>query len=269
MSLRKAVSLAVLMFALPALACATGSARTTTGNSATVTVPTAGNATTVSVPTAGASVVATAPLRASPTVAAKVDVVVQNVGTIRTSAALYFVGEVVNKGQVAASDIEVAVSLLDGAGKTIGTGSDSSMFFAVPILNPGEKTVWKALIQSNPLAWKEERIQVQANPVSSIARALYYLDVKAEGVTLNPPANQYGWVNASGQITNTGTGIATLARVTIAAYDDTGHIIAIEDGYAKLQVIGPGQSAPFSVDFLNLKQLPAKYEVYVSAHAQQ
>lgn len=274
MSLRKSIPLAVLLFLLPTLACATGSTRTTTGASGTATL-TAHSASVGATVPASMATGTTAPVAAasptpkpSPTAAAKVDVVVQNVGTIRTSAALYFVGEIVNKGQVDASDIQVAVSLLDEAGKTIGTGSASSLLPVTPILKVGEKSVWKAMIQSNPASWKEERIQVQAGPVSSIARTLYYLDVKADGVTLNPPANQYGWVSASGQIVNTGQGIATLASVTIAVYDDAGHIIALENGFAKLEQIGPGQSAPFSINFLGLKQLPPKFDVYVVAHTQ-
>ncbi len=193
----------------------------------------------------------------------KVEVTTANVSNYRDSiGSLWFIGELMNNGQTDAGNLQVAISLIDEAGQTIASGSASSP--AVDILKPGQKTVWKVLMNNKPEAWKEARIQAQAGPVPSYTRQSNYADLKAEGVTLSPPENQYGWVKASGQVLNTGAAQARFVKVTIALYDGTDKLIAVNDSYARLDQIPPGGSAPFSVDFTGVRQTPQRFEVYVN-----
>lgn len=212
-------------------------------------------------PTVTPSPTATSP--PSPTVPPRVDVAVENVANYRDSiGSLYFIGEVVNKGQTEAANLQVAISLLGDGGQTLASGSAAS--FGVDILQPGEKTVWRALLNNKPESWKEERVQVQAGPVPSFVRETTYRDLKTEGVTLAPPENQYSWVKANGQVINTGTSSARSVRITVALYDDTGKLIAVSESYARLEQVPAGSSAPFSIDFTGTKQIPPKFDVYAS-----
>lgn len=207
----------------------------------------------------------TATPRPSPTAVPSISVAAENVSNYRDSAGgLWFIGELVNQGQTEAGGMEVAISLLDPGGQTIGTGKATT--FGVPILKGGERTVWRALISNAPQAWATERVQAQAKPVAGFERELYHPDLKVEGVTLAPPENQYGWVKASGQIVNGGTRAAQFAQATVGLYDAEGKLTAVGFAFSRLEQVPPGGSAPFSVDFIGTKDLPAKFEVYVSGH---
>ena len=208
---------------------------------------------------------ATATPRPSPTVAVSATVAAENVSNYRDSAGgLWFIGELVNQGQVEAGGLEVAISLLDAGGQTLGTGKGSTT--GVPILKAGQRTVWRALISNAPPAWATERVQAQAKPVASFERELFHPDLKVEGVTLTPPENQYSWVKASGQIVNGGTRAARFAQATIGLYDADGKLMAVSSGYSRLEQVPPGGTAPFSIDFIDTKAVPAKFEVYVTGH---
>jgi hypothetical protein len=216
--------------------------------------------------TAGASPAAapTATRPASPTSAAKVDVAARNVSSSRDSiGGLWFIGEVVNQGQADAAQIQVALSLIGAGGETLASGSVSQYSFPVPLLRPGEKSAWRALMDKNPDAWQEERVQVQAGPPLQTLRADYTREVKVEGMTV--AVGQFGLVTASGQAVNRGTVAARSVRITVGLYDEAGTLVAVGEGYAKLEQIPPGGSAPFSADFPSLKQPPPKAEAFVYA----
>ncbi|HET8627221.1 MAG TPA: FxLYD domain-containing protein [Thermomicrobiales bacterium] len=252
------------LFLLPALAC--GSTTTTTNNSATTTPAT--NRSTATVGAAGgnagtpAKAATGAAAKPTPTTAAKIAVETGNVANYRDSLGnLYFIGEVVNTGTADAANIQIAVSLLDAGGQTVATGQASAL--GLPALKPGQKTVWRALINNAPETWQEQRVQAQASQANALLTAAYYLDLQPAGVTLTPPANEYGWVKASGQVTNTGQGAATFVVVTIGLYGANGKLLAVADGATKLQQLTAGGSAPFAIDFVRVKEIPPKFEVYV------
>lgn len=250
------------LFLLPALAC--GGATTTTSNSATTTPTARGSAPppagaaggNTATPTKGASAIT--PPSTAP---AKVAVTAENVGNYRDSLGnLYFIGEVVNTGTADAANIQVAVSLLDAGGQTVATGQAGAL--GLPVLKPGQKTVWRALINNAPGTWQEQRVQAQASQANALLTAGYYLDLQPAGVTLTPPASEYDWVKASGQVTNTGQSAAMFVVVTIGLYDANGKLLAVADGTTQLQQLAAGTSAPFAIDFIQMKQVPPKFEVY-------
>ncbi len=234
----------------------------TATSAATATV--AASATTAATATAMRPPATNIPIRPTSTATpGKVEIVAQGVTNYRdTSGSLWFMGEVLNTGQTDAGSIQIAISLIGDTGQTLAVGSAGAFLQSLPILKPGQKAVWSTLIDKAPEAWKEERVQVQVGQVQSYERTLYYFDLKTDGVTLDPPT-QFGGVKASGQIVNSGLGTAKNARVTIAMYDAEGKLLRVEDGYAKLDQIPPGGSAPFSIDAYTLKQVPPKFEIYV------
>jgi len=190
-------------------------------------------------------------------------VAVEKVNSYRDrGGALWFVGEIVNTGSVQVAGLGVAVSLLDGSGQTIATGSATTI--GLDILPPGAFTVWRALMNNAPQTWAEVRAQPQASPVSrtSLERAATGLTV--EGLTLTPAAGPNDWLKVTGQVVNAGPEAASRAHVTMGLYDAAGQLIAVGDGSARLQQIPPGDSAPFSIDFLGQRDVPAHREVFVS-----
>lgn len=241
---------------------------------ATINAPTATSAATatpVATPTLVATATATRPAPTNtplrPTATAtpgRAEVKVEQVINVRSSfGSLYYYGVVVNSGQADAGDIQVAISLLGDTGQTLATGSAGSFSMGLPYLKPGERTYFRALIDKAPETWKEERIQVQAGPVSSFTRNLYFFNLKSDGVTCAPPPRASSWVTCTGQAANTGTSPTKSVEITIAAFNAEGKLLAVNSSYAKLDQIAPGDSAPFSIDFLDLKEVPAKIEVQV------
>jgi hypothetical protein len=84
------------------------------------------------------------------------------------------------------------------------------------------------------------------------------------------PPGQYGSVTASGQVRNTGSVAVKYVKVTVGLYDADGKLLAVGDGFAKLDQIPPGGSAPFSVDFSRtVKQVPPTFEVYAAGQQAQ
>lgn len=190
----------------------------------------------------------------------------QNVSSYKSAGDFaYAIGEVVNTGLAEADRLQIAASLLDENNQTVGAGAVSSIFFPVNVLKPGEKTAFKAFIEKAPVAWKETRIQVQAQAATASSKAAYYLDLRVEGATLNAASGQFKATAVAGQITNTGTGIAASVALTVGFYDTAGKLVGVGDTYAKLEQIGPGLSAPFSVEVYDLTQTPATFEVFFRA----
>jgi hypothetical protein len=169
-------------------------------------------------------------------------------------------GIVQNNGDGDAGSVQVAVSLLDDAGKTVGAGDDTPR---PSILRPGQKGVWSASISDVP-AFKEAKVQVQAKPVDSLARVFAYTDFKTQDVTIGP-ATRGGWQKVSGQIVNSGEKAASLILVSIAIYDEAGKLYFVDLTSSKLNELAPGGSSPFEFSFLTNR--PAKpiekYDLFV------
>jgi hypothetical protein len=176
-----------------------------------------------------------------------------------TIGGLYIAGEVINKGNAPAWQIQIAISLLDVSGNVLA--ASSSNLADLDVAPVGGKFPFLALISKAPSAYKEVKIQVQGEPYSGSSIFTPYLDLKVEGITGKKP--QYGGYTLSGRITNTGSKTATLVKVVSTAYDQSGKVIDVGWTYSKLDQIQAGGNAPFELEFRNLKTAPAKYEVYV------
>jgi len=235
----------------------------TTGatQAAATTAPTA-----PTIPTA-TNVAPTATTARTPTsLPAKVQLSTENISASKgTSGSGYVIGEVLNTGQGEADHIQVAASLIGDTGQTVGAGSIADFFFPVQLLKPGERTPFRMFIEKMPDVWKEVRVQVQAGAATTSSKASNYFDMKLDSTTLNPPTGRSTTTSATGQVTNTGTGTGKFVSITVGLYDATGVLLTVGDSYAKLEQIGPGISAPFSVEFYDVKGTPAKFEAVFRA----
>jgi hypothetical protein len=258
MNRRKLLSLVAGGIAvLAALACGEVSQRTTSETSATVTpMATKPGQKLTSIPAATSK-----PTISKPTDVPKTQIKLE-VGSYTnyrdTISTLWFVGEVVNKGDTPAQSVQIALSLLDGSGNVLATGSGRISYVAA-----SGKFPFKIMVDKAPKEWKEVKIQVQGSAYSDKSLFPPYLDLKADKISGQPPASGYGNYGLVGAIVNTGQKTATLVHVVAVAYDNDGKVIDVGETYTQLSEIGAGADAPFKLGFGNIKQAPARYEVFV------
>ena len=177
---------------------------------------------------------------------------------------LDFIGEVTNVGDEDAASIQVVLSLTDGQGNVVGTGT--SYVDALSILPPGETIPFDIYVSNPPASWAKESIQVQAEAADSFSRSSVYSDLEASGVTIAP--DEYLGVTVRGVVKNTGTETAQLVQVTFAAYDSAGAIQAVDFTFANLDQIAPGGTSPFEISVLDLDAAPASYKLFVEGNPQ-
>ncbi|MDP9353398.1 MAG: DUF3426 domain-containing protein, partial [Chloroflexota bacterium] len=79
----------------------------------------------------------------------------------------------------------------------------------------------------------------------------------------SPPRDEYAPYTITGQVKNTGNAPAESVSILAIAYDKAGKPVAVQQGYAERERIGPGKTSPFSVAIYDESQTIAKYELYV------
>ena len=87
--------------------------------------------------------------------------------------------------------------------------------------------------------------------------------------SLQPPANQYTSWTLVGQVKNSGNQIAQYVHISAAAYDAGGTLLDVDDTYTKLDVLNPGDSSPFEIQFNRRDIQPAKQDVFVKGSIKQ
>jgi hypothetical protein len=169
------------------------------------------------------------------------------------------IGVVENKAATPAAGIDVAVSLLAESGATVAA---SQAFTKPNVLKPGAKAGWVAHVDGSP-AFKEIKVQVQAQALGGFAASSVTQDFRLEGVSVRPP-ERFGGPKVSGQVVNTGSRPATLVHIIASVFDASGKILEVKGTFSKLDVVDPGMSAPFEIDFpsARVKEIP-KYELFV------
>jgi hypothetical protein len=205
------------------------------------------------------------PPRLTATAIPQVELATRQVNTYRDSlGALWVVGEVANVGQLDAGEIEISVTLLGEGDQPLDTRVLTFLTVGLPILKPGEVTIWRGQAWQASELVREVRAQAQARPASSFTRGSYAFDLQAAGVVLHPPASQIGSASASGQVVNNSAVALTLVQVVVGAYDEAGTLLRVEQTLVSFRGVSPGGQVPFAVTFTDLKQVPARYEIYLS-----
>jgi hypothetical protein len=172
---------------------------------------------------------------------------------------LIIVGELRNSGGDA-SDIQVAASVIGANGATIATGTDQ---LSLLILGNGKSTGYRISISNAPAQYAQIKLQAQADSASDVDRRFYYGNLVVEGVTVQPAANDFSGATVTGQIRNNGA-VASSGRVIAMAVGPDDKVLDVDEGYAGLDTIPPGGTAPFKVTWQNQRTLPAtvRFTVY-------
>lgn len=143
----------------------------------------------------------------------------------------------------------------------------SKSIYTQDVLPPGERSPFLVAFSQRPPDWKTERLQVQAEAFSpqSFMGRLHAEGLTVDGVTLNPPANQFAGYTITGQVKNGGQQTAQFVAVIGILYDAEGKPLDVNQTFAELQQVDPGQTAPFSLNFPFTKAgvAVARHEVYV------
>lgn len=169
---------------------------------------------------------------------------------------LYVVGEIVNKGNASAQEVQLALSLLDDNDNVLAVGTDTLSY-----ISANGKFPFSIMIDNAPKQWKSLKIQIQGSPYDPSGIFAPYIDLKIDKVTGKLPS-VYGYYSLMGIVINTGQGTATLVNIVASAYDKNGKVIDVGWTYATLNEILPGGDSPFSLDFGNITTAPASYEVF-------
>lgn len=240
---------------------------TSTGTASALPAAPSAQPTTAASPTLpGATPVLTPTAAAAPATPGRVEVAVENVGNYRSAfGVLYFIGEVVNAGDLEVTNLQIAVTLIGDAGQVVASGQANAI--GVNVLPAGQRTVWAAPISNAPAQWKEERVRPQAVAATAETRAAFAAGLTVERAEVNPPADPAAGLTVAGLVRNSGTGVARFPLVTVGCYDAAGKLIMVDSGPAQQQEIAPGATAPYQVAVPNLKEPPAKVAAYARAAA--
>lgn len=183
----------------------------------------------------------------------------------RLTQYLNVVGTIENPGVEAHGLKTIAVSLLDGQGQTVGA---ESAVYKPTKLEPGERSGWLAVFSDVP-EFTEIRLQVETGPAHGRFGPQLAQGLSFEGITAQQRRSSFA-SKITGQVVNTGSQTVGRAKVIGAVYAPTGELVEVNQGYAKLAKLGPGQSTPFDIDFLrNESADPSSYELYVEGWTEQ
>jgi hypothetical protein len=130
---------------------------------------------------------------------------------------------------------------------------------------------FRILVSNPPASWANVRWQIVPklyDPTTFLGKTLYN-GLTAEDVSLQPPANQYTSWTLVGQVKNSGNQIAQYVHISAAAYDAGGTLLDVDDTYTKLDVLNPGDSSPFEIQFNRRDIQPAKQDVFVKGSIKQ
>jgi hypothetical protein len=262
---RSGLLLAALMMVVTATGCGSSEIKSTSQPIDSTGTPTASD--TVAAFTQATQTASPAPTKTpSPTpVGSKVEI--SNAHAYATSyGSAYVVGEIQNTGDKDAGNINLAASLVDGAGNVIGSGSDSVNILTV--LAPGEKAPYKIGILNAPAQWADSKVQVQWRDASSIDRAFAYTrNLTVSG--LSETQGQFGDVSIHGQVANSSGKAVSIIELYFVGRDGTGAVTFVDEGFADLSSLPPGGTSPFTIDIFSMPDpAPSKYQVIAQASPQ-
>ncbi len=181
----------------------------------------------------------------------------------RTEYSLQFFGEVVNSGEVAAANVQVALTLTDDVGKVAGKGS---AFVEGPAIVVPSGTAPFSILIDDPLAeWTDETFQVSAEGSGRFTFGGSYAELEVSGVTVTP--SEFGGLTIRGTITNVGSRDATLVEVAFVARDAVGTVLWVEDTYLDIDPLPPAAASPFEIRALDFDEIPPAFDVLASGVA--
>jgi hypothetical protein len=191
------------------------------------------------------------------------DVEVVSYRSHRTEYSLQFFGEVVNNGDGAAANVQVALTLTDDAGRIVGAGL--ALVEGRAILEPGTTAPFSMLIDDPLAEWTNEAFQVSAEEPGGFTFGDTYAELEVSGVTVVP--SEAGGLTIRGTIANVGSRDATLVEVAFVARDAAGTVLWVEDTYLDIDPLPPAVDSPFEIRSLDFDEIPPAFDVLASGAA--
>jgi len=171
---------------------------------------------------------------------------------------LWVVGEAENAGETTASEVEVAMILLDDANKTLATTYATVYLPNVPI---GTKMPFRGMFAQPPANWKTLKVDLTTSPLDPLATSYFVSNLKVTNSTIKPGVGVAG-TTIAGEVKNEAKEPAVSVRIIGVLHGDDGKVTDVVDGYTRLNELAPGESSTFGMQFFSAQQA-GKYDLYV------
>ncbi|MEM1415510.1 MAG: hypothetical protein AAGH15_11445 [Myxococcota bacterium] len=172
---------------------------------------------------------------------------------VNRSGARFWIGEIVNVGELAIERPAIVVSLFDEAGARVG---EQSGYARREVLAPGDAVPVLALITHPPAFARAEVVlrELQPQRYSRVADLQVVESRVLEG--------SFGGKNVVGTVRNPTEGPVRFPKVLVVGRDAGGHPVALADGFATDRNLAAGQTTGFSVRVGTFTiEEPARWEV--------
>lgn len=170
--------------------------------------------------------------------AVPIQVAVKRIDTYQTPVGgLWLLGEVTNRSDLPAANVQVAIILLDGAGEALET---AAAWAASPVILPGASSPFGVLVDEMPVGFERPSVSVIGGE-AVIDLGNRYVDVIVKETAV---AIQGDRIRITGQVENVGAVTADQITITATFYNDQGGVT----GYYQTQLADsllPAETAPF------------------------
>ena len=194
--------------------------------------------------------------------------VAQQVGHFRDSlGALWFFGEVVNRGPGSASAVAVEVGVYNNRNQRLARGVTLSI--SSNVLKPGSKGVWLTDMTDNPKTWHRVAITIGQTISADEMRASNYTGIRVDKAVMGPENPGYS-DKVTGTVTNVGGKRARVDEIMVALYNSRGKLTRVAGQgilypYSSSQLIPAGKKAPYMISVLGVTHRAPRVVVYVRA----
>ncbi len=194
--------------------------------------------------------------------------VAQQVGHFRDSlGALWFFGEVVNRGPGSASAVAVEVSVYNDRNQRLARGVTLSI--SNNVLKPGATGVWLTDMTDNPKKWHRVAITIGQTISADEMRASNYTGIRVDTSVMGPENPGYS-DKVTGTVTNVGGKRARVDEIMVALYNRRGRLTRVAGQgilypYSSSQLLPPGKKAPYMISVLGVTHRVPRMVVYVRA----
>jgi len=164
----------------------------------------------------------------------------------------YIVGVLQNNTDVAVSNVEINISLLDNAGEAIDTTTVTPPVEVIP-------PTGRAPFSTSSDQWGEVasyEIELSGTESEMPAEKLQ--------ITSSTSYDDGDWLYLIGNVKNVSDTAISWVGVSVALFDANDQVLNVSYNFTMLDIIPPGESTPFSINLTNNWQGTARYELFVN-----
>lgn len=191
---------------------------------------------------------------------------VQTASYTDTVGGRVFVGVARNRTGQPLGGAGITLSLLDAAGRLLGTGS--SYDYTSTRIEPDERLPFRLRVSSAPATWATTRWQLQGRSLADLPdtlgyRALDVLDARLQAPTTTGVFDLWHLI---GQVRNRGDRTVAAIHVSAAIYRGA-TLLDVDDTYSVIDRVAPGDTVPFSIQFLHPPATgPDRFEIWTGSY---